>query len=77
MQKKIIDISGIQIRIVGEEGEYADQLIQFHKMNPIKFFLLTFSRRQWPADTKNKVDISGEQQSWYFCTFFMTEHILI
>ena len=34
-------------------------------------------RHQWHANTINKVDISGEQQSWYFCTFFMAKHLLI
>ena len=48
--------------------------VLFKKMHPTQ---KKFCRHQWHADTINKVDNSGEQQSWYFCTYFMAKHLFI
>ena len=55
---------------------YSQYLIRYNlrKRTPLKN---NICRHQWHADTIKKVDISCEQQSWYFCTFFMAKHLSI
>ena len=45
-----------------------EETVLFKKMHPNQEI---FCRHHWHADTINKVDISGEQQSWYFAHFSM------
>ena len=66
-----VSISAIkkELRFGSLVRPFIDQiLVLYKKTHPTQ---KNFCKHPWHGDTTNKADISGEEQSWFFCTFFM------